>query len=332
MQRSIRKALTPLRVIVLAFTLLIVTGTLLLNLPVASRSGISAGWLTSLFTATSASCVTGLVLVDTATHWSIFGQVVILLLIQTGGLGIVTLSVFFISLMGRKVKLKEMLMIQESLNHFSFGDILKVWKKVVGLMFVIELVGALMLSIRFIPEFGPRGIFVSIFHAVSAFCNAGFDILGTPANPFASLTGYISDPLVTLTIAFLIILGGLGYIIWQDLLNLRKEKRLSYHSRVMLIFTCLLLVTGTLLFLAVEQDNPATMADLSLAGKLHSSFFQSVTSRTAGFNTIDQTNMNVLSKIITVFLMFIGGGSGSTAGGVKVTTMSVLLFAIISQI
>jgi trk system potassium uptake protein TrkH len=329
---SIRKIMTPLRTIVLSFSLLIMVGTLLLSLPVATNSGQSESLLTALFTATSAACVTGLVVVDTATTWSFFGQVVIILLIQTGGIGIVTLAIFFFSLLGKKVKLKEVLLVQESVNHFTIIDIIKMMKKIILLMFTFELIGALLLSLRFIPKYGTKGIFMSIFHSISAFCNAGFDILGAVEGQFKSFTNYNSDPLVTLTIAFLIIFGGLGYIIWQDFLNIRNIKQLSYHSKFTLTITLFLLVSGAVFFFYTEYNNPATMASMTFGERLNASFFHSVTTRTAGYNTLELGNMTVVSKIFTVILMFIGGGSGSTAGGVKVTTVGVALAAIISQL
>ena len=332
MRRTLRKLLTPLRTIVFSFTLLILTGTFLLYLPAATQTGTRIGFLTALFTATSASCVTGLVLVDTATTWSRFGQLVILSLIQIGGLGIITLAVFFFTLLGKKMRIKEALLVQESVNHFDFADVAATMKKIFRMIFLVELGGALLLAIRFIPRYGPHGVFMSVFHAVSAFCNAGFDIMGDVEAPFASLTGYVGDPLVTLTISGLVIFGGLGYLFWQDALGLRKGGRLGYHARFVLIMTGSLLLFGTVFFLVSEFNNPATLSALSAGEKLNAAFFQSVTPRTAGFNTLDQGSLTPISKLITIILMFIGGGSGSTAGGVKITTIGVAVVAILSQI
>lgn len=325
--------LSPTRLIVLSFAILILIGTLLLMLPVMSRDGRSAGLLTSLFTATSATCVTGLVMVDTYNHWTIYGQIVILLLIQCGGLGIVTLASFFSALLGRKVGLRGMILAQESINYFSFAGILKLVKQVVLITFAIELAGAVLLSIRFIPIFGLKGLYMGLFHSVSAFCNAGIDLMGALGKgDFVSVTSFNNDPIILYTIAGLIIIGGLGFTVWKDLYEFKKSKSLLLHTKVILITTVGLIVCGALLFFTFEYNNPATMELLNMPEKINSAIFHSVTTRTAGFNSLPLNDMREISKLVTVVLMFIGAAPGSTAGGIKVTTFSVLLLAVICQI
>lgn len=320
--------LSPARIIVFSFAVLILTGALLLSLPVASKNGQSAGFLTALFTSTSASCVTGLVVVDTLSQWSIFGQIVILILIQCGGLGIITLATFFSVLLGKKVSLRGMLLAQESINHFSFEGVLNLIKKVVIVTFAIELLGAILLSTSFVPKFGARGFYMGVFHSISAFCNAGFDIMGD----FQSFTRYNDDPVVIYTIAGLIIIGGLGFMVWKDLYEFPKNKSLLLHTKVVLIITAFLILFGTLFFFTFEHNNPATTQNMSLFEKINASFFHSVVTRTAGFNSFQLDNMREVSKVATIILMFIGGAPGSTAGGIKVTTFGVIIFAVISQI
>lgn len=325
--------LAPAKIIVLSFVILILAGTLMLLLPISSRDGKSVGLLGALFTATSASCVTGLVVVDTYKHWTTFGQIVILLLIQIGGLGMVTLASFFSILLGRKVGLKGMLLAQESLNHFSFEGILKLIRKVVIITFAIELTGALLLSIRFVPAFGAKGFYLGLFHAVSAFCNAGFDLMSIAGNSeYMSFVGYNNDPLVVYTIAALIVIGGLGFIVWKDLYEYRLNKSLLLHTKVVLAVTILLVLSGTIFFFVFEYNNPATMGNLNLLSKINASVFHSITPRTAGFNTLPLDQMREISKVMTIILMFIGAAPGSTAGGIKVTTFGVILIAIISQV
>lgn len=326
-------SLKPTTVIVFSFFLLIASGTLLLCIPAASRDGTGAGLLEALFTATSAACVTGLVVVDTYQYWSIFGQVVILSLIQAGGLGIITLTTFFSALLGRRMRLRSMLLAQESINYFTFEGIMKLVKTVVLATLSIEAAGALILSTRFVPQYGMEGFYLGVFHSISSFCNAGFDLMSiSGAGKFISLTQYNNDPVVIYTIALLIIIGGLGFIVWKDLYDYRKTRSLMLHTKLVLTITALLIAFGAILFYAFESGNPATMGGLDTAGKINASIFQSVTPRTAGYNTIDLNGMNEISKLLTVLLMFIGAAPGSTAGGIKVTTFGILLFAVISQI
>lgn len=325
--------LAPTKIIVLSFAALILVGSLLLTLPDASRDGRSIGFLNALFTATSATCVTGLVVVDTYNHWTVFGQLVILTLIQAGGLGIVTLATFFSVLLGRKMSIRSMVLAQESINHFSFEGVLRLVSRVVMVTFGVELLGALLLSSRFVPQYGPKGFYLGFFHSISAFCNAGFDLMGIAGKGnFVSLTQYNNDPVVLFTVAGLIVVGGLGFVVWKDLFEYRKRGCLILHTKIVLIITTLLIVIGSILFFTFEYNNPATMGSLNLGEKINASIFQSITPRTAGYNSIDEGGMKEISKFLTVILMFIGAAPGSTAGGIKVTTFGVLLFAVLSQI
>ncbi len=324
-------SLEPTKIIVFSFAAVIFWGAMLLTLPIASNPGQPpASFLTALFTATSATCVTGLVVVDTATQWSIFGQTVIIMLIQIGGLGLVTFATFFSVLLRRKVGIKGMVLAQESLNHFSFDGVLKLIKKVVLVTFLVELFGALIFCSRFIPYTGsiPRGIYMSAFHSISSFCNAGFDLIGE----YRNLTVFNSDPIILLTTSMLIIFGGLGFIVWKDLYEYKINKKLLVHTKVVLVVTSLLLISGTLMFFIFEYNNQATLGGLNLQNKLLNAFFQSVTLRTAGFNSIPISPMNEITKVGNIILMFIGAAPGSTAGGIKVTTFGIILAAILSQI
>lgn len=320
--------ISPTRMIVSSFTTLIFIGGLLLNLPAASNSGVSIGFINALFTATSATCVTGLVVADTLTQWTIFGQIVIIVLVQTGGLGIITLATFFSAILGRKVGMKGRILAQASISDYSFTEVVAMIKTIVVITFVIEAIGALLLAIRFIPMFGVRGVYVSIFQSISAFCNAGFDLMGD----YKSLTDFNGDPLIIYTVSALIIVGGLGFIVWKDLYEYHIHKTLYLHTKLVLIMTVLLILGGFSFFLLQEFSNPATMGQMSFTEKINASVFQSVTARTAGFNSIDVNGMTEISKMFSVFLMFVGAAPGSTAGGVKVTTLAIVLVAIGSNI
>lgn len=325
--------LAPTKIIVLSFCFLVLLGAVLLTLPAASRNGKSIGFLDALFTATSASCVTGLVVVDTYNHWTLFGQIIILSLIQAGGLGIITLASFFSVLLGRKMSLKGMILTQESINHFSFEGILKLVKRVVMVTLGIELLGALLLSTRFVPMFGWKGFYLGIFHAISSFCNAGFDLMGIMgAGDYQSLIHFNNDPIILYTIAGLIVMGGLGFMVWKDLYEFRRNNGFLLHTKVVLTITTCLIVLGAVFFFIFESSNPATMGKLDLFGKINASVFQSVTPRTAGYNSIDIGKMNEISQFATIILMFIGAAPGSTAGGIKITTFGIMLFAVLSQV
>lgn len=327
-KKKLLKTVSPTRVIVSSFALIIITGAGLLSLPVASNDGHSIGFLDALFTSTSATCVTGLIITDTLTQWTLFGQIVILILIQVGGLGIVTLATFFSVLLGRKISMRGKILAQESISGYSFSDALQMVKSVIRITVIVELVGALLLATSFIPRFGPRGIYLSVFHSVSAFCNAGFDLIGG----YRSLTEFNGDPIVIYTISLLIITGGLGFIVWKDLYNFRRTRALYLHTKLVLMLSISLIVFGTLFFFLSEYANPATMGSLSLFEKINAAVFHSVTCRTAGYNSLPTDEMNELSKIMTVLLMFIGAAPGSTGGGIKVTTFGILVLAILSNI
>ncbi|MBN2898114.1 MAG: Trk family potassium uptake protein, partial [Clostridia bacterium] len=317
-----RKELRPGQVLGLGFALIILIGALLLALPIASRDGHSIGLVNALFTATSAVCVTGLVVVDTGTYWTMFGKGIILLLIQIGGLGFMTMATAGAFIMGRRIGLRNRLIMQEALNQMSLSGVVRLTKYVIMTTFAIEGVGALLLSFRFIPEFGlRRGIVFSLFHSISAFCNAGFDIMGN----YTSLTAFVSDPWVNIVIMGLILIGGIGFSVIIDVARNKRYRKLSVHSKLVLVTSGILLLIGFVLFLAIEWNNPATLGELSLSGKVLGAAFQSVTPRTAGFNTIPIDQLETPSKLITMVLMFVGGSPGSTAGGIKTTTLGIIV-------
>ncbi len=315
-RRRLLKSTSPTRIIVSSFALIIFTGACLLSLPIASNDGNSIGFLNALFTATSATCVTGLVIADTLTQWTLFGQIIILLLIQIGGLGIVTFATFFSVLLGRKISMHGKILAQESISDYSFADVIRMIKSVIIITVCVELVGALLLSTSFIPRFGARGIYLSVFHSISAFCNAGFDLIGG----YRSLTQFNGDPVVLYTIALLITTGGLGFIVWKDLYDFRKTRTLYLHTKMVLILSAVLVLFGTIFFFTSEYSNPATMGPLNFFEKINAAVFHSVTCRTAGYNSLPLNEMNEMSKITSIFLMFIGAAPGSTGGGIKVTT------------
>ena len=321
--------LTPSRLIAVGFLLVILAGAGLLMLPIASR-GEPAGFLDALFTSTSATCVTGLVVRDTFTGWTVFGQLVILALIQLGGLGFMTFITLTSMLLGKRLGLYDRKVLMQSAGNITLDGTAALIRKIIPFTFVFEFAGAALLSIRFIPEFGVlRGIYAAVFHAISAFCNAGFDLMGMRA-PFSSLTAYVSDPLVSLTICMLIIIGGLGFLVWRDLVRCRfRWKRLQLHSKLVLTASGILLLGGWLLLLGFEWN--ASMASLSIPEKLLASFFQSVTPRTAGFNTVDLSKLSDSGNLLTDFLMLIGGSPGSTAGGIKTTTLAVLVLSALAS-
>lgn len=322
-------ALHPTQILVLGFAALILIGTLLLNLPIASQNGQSVGFVNALFTATSAVCVTGLVVVDTLTYWTTFGQVVIILLIQIGGLGFMTMGTLFALLLGKKITLRERLVMQEALNQFSVSGVVRLAKYILIMTFTIEGIGALFLSTRFIPIYGlGRGIWYSVFHAISAFCNAGFDLIGN----FRSLTPFVNDPLINIVVMFLIVLGGIGFVVILDVIQKKSFKKLSLHSKLSISMTIILITVGFIVILILEYNNPDTMGQLPLKGKLLSAMFHSITPRTAGFNTLPTDKLTIASIFFTIVLMFIGGSSAGTAGGVKITTTGVVIATIVSVI
>ena len=316
------------QVIAIMFALIILLGTLLLMLPIASRSGVSCGFRGALFTATSATCVTGLTLYDTFTQWTGFGQTVIICLIQIGGLGFMSIAAMVVFLLRRKVGLKQRLVMAQALSLNDMDGVVRLQKWVIIGSFSIEAVGALILTLRFLPEYGfGTALKWGVFHSVSAFCNAGFDILGC-ITPGASLTAFNSDPVVLLTISALIVIGGLGFLVWEEAVTVRRFRKMSVYTRLVLVTSLVLLILGTVCFAVLEWNNPATIGNMSWGDKLLNSFFQSVTTRTAGYFSYDQAGLTEAGKGVTIALMLVGGSSGSTAGGVKTVTMMVLLLFI----
>lgn len=333
LDRRNKYKLEPVQVLALGFAGVILTGALLLMLPISAANGQSTPFLDCLFTSTSAVCVTGLVVVDTGTYWSLFGQIVIMLLIQTGGLGFMTFATFIMVLFGKRISLRERLIMQEAYNAFNIQGMVKLMLYVLGITLTIEGIGALLLSTKFIPDFGfKRGIYFSVFHAVSAFCNAGFDLLGGFFGKFNNLMHYSNNAVVSLTIGALIVTGGLGFAVITELMNCKNLKRLSLHSKVVLTMTSALIVIGALLFFILESPNPKTIGGLPWGGKILASIFASITPRTAGFNTISLTDMTVGGKFLTIILMFIGASPGSTGGGIKTSTAALLFMTVMSVI
>lgn len=313
------------------FGLIILVGTLLLMLPFSSRSGSWTSFLNALFTATSATCVTGLVVVDTYQYWSLFGQLVILLLIQVGGLGFITIGAYLSVILKKKIGLKERTAIHESISTIEIAGVVRMVKRIVQGTLLFELIGAILLSVRFVPEFGwGRGIYFGIFHSVSAFCNAGFDLMGV-REAYSSLTAYEGDVLVNLTIMGLILVSGIGFLVWDDFYrNGFHYKKYLLHTKIMLCASFVLVFGGALLFFIFE--NNGLFADMTVKEQVLGALFCSVSPRTAGFNTIDLAGLGNASKLLTMLLMFIGGGSGSTAGGIKVTTAVVMVLSAAATI
>jgi len=320
-----RMGSNALAVIAAGFAVMILTGSLLLSLPAASATGERVKWFDALFTSTSAVCVTGLVAVDTGTVYSRFGHVVLLVLIQTGGLGFMTFATLIFRLLGRQLTLRERIVIRESLNENRMGGLLQMIQWVALSTFTIELIGAALLAVRMIPRYGlGDGLFYALFHSVSAFCNAGFDLFGN----FSSLTAYRGDVLVNATVMALVVLGGLGFAVLNDVLRQRRWARLRLHTKLVLTAYGALTAFGFLFNLLAEWNNPATLGGLSLGEKMLAALFQSVTLRTAGFNTIDQQRLLPATKLVNCLLMVTGAAPASTGGGVKVTTFAILMLLV----
>ena len=327
------RRLNSTRLVALSFGALILVGALLLALPVSARNGESQGLFAGLFTATSATCVTGLVVADTALTWSPFGQAVILLLIQLGGLGFMTVMTLVSLWAHRRIGLSERLLMVSTLNLNDLDGVVRVVRHALMGTAFFELMGTVLLSIRMIPRYGFfRGLWHALFHAVSAFCNAGFDLQGADTGPFSSLAAFQDDPLILLTTSALVIIGGLGFFVWEDILNHRRWKKLTLYSKLVLGITAFLLAGGTLFFLAAEGGNPATLGGMDTGEKWLNAFFQSVTLRTAGFNVIDQGAMTDNATVMSCILMLIGGSSGSTAGGLKTVTVWVLFMVLFTSL
>lgn len=323
------ESLSPTRLIVSSFLVVIVTGALLLMLPFATRNGITP--VQAFFTATSATCVTGLVVLDTYQGFTLFGQTVVICLIQIGGLSLVTLASFFTLALRRRVGFRSMKLASESIGTSNVAEARGLLLVVMKLAAFFEGLGFLLLLPVFVPEYGAEGIFISIFLSISAFCNAGFDILGRTQS-YVSLMGYASNWYVQGIIMFLIVAGGLGFLVWHDLGQWRKTHHLSIHTKVVLFCTILLIVGGTVGFAFLEWNNPATLGGMTAGDKIVNSMFQSISARTAGFNTIDLAYMSSITKCMLCVLMFIGAAPGGTGGGIKVTTFSVILVTVASVV
>ncbi len=318
------KNLSAARIIAIAFGIIILTGTLLLMLPGASRSGESCDFLSALFTATSATCVTGLVMFDTWSQWSGFGQVVIICLIQIGGLGFMSAATLVVFVLRKKIGLKQRLVMAQALSLPDMEGVVRLQKTVLIGSLSVEAVGALILFLHFLPDYGFwQALRWGIFHAISAFCNAGFDIFGC-ITPGASLLEFQSDPVVLLTLGALVVIGGLGFLVWQEIWEKRSFHKLSVYAKLVLLTTLALLAAGWALTCILEWNNPRTLGVLNVGDKLLNGLFQAITLRTAGFAAIDQAYLTEAGKAVSTVLMLIGGSSGSTAGGLKTVTFMVL--------
>lgn len=328
--RKNNKTMRPAQTLCIGFLAIILIGAVLLWLPFSSKSG-GTPFFDCLFTAVSATCVTGLVVADTFTNWTIFGQAVIMLLIQIGGLGFVTIITFFNVAAGRKLGFRTLANAADGLTDSTFQGGRRIFISIMKYSMIFEGVGAVLLGFAFFREYGAFGIWMGVFTSVTAFCNAGFDLCGI-GGAYSSLTNYSGDPLVVMTVALLVILGGLGFIVWENFLNLRTVKKLSLHTKAVLISTGALLAVSTLFYLLAEWDNPLTLGSMSFGEKLMNSFFSGVTTRTAGYNTISVNDMSDFSKLGSCIFMFIGASPASTGGGIKTTTVLVLIMTVVSYL
>lgn len=328
--------MTTTQKIMLSFLIVILAGSILLALPISSTTGEAVPYLDALFTATTSTCVTGLVTLPTVSTWSVFGQAVILLLIQIGGLGIITIVTGFAVGMQYRMGIGDSLLIQDAFNLNTMSGMKEFVKKVLKGTLVVEGVGALLYMLVFVPEYGAKGIWISIFNSISAFCNAGIDIFAED-----SLCAYVHHPIINAVTVTLIILGGIGYIVWWDVVRVIRDgkrlkwkcwRRLTLHSKIALASTAVLLLGGAVLIFIFEYNNPLTMGDFTLAQKIQASWFQSVTTRTAGFATLPQQNLTNATSMVSLLLMFIGGSPVGTAGGIKTVTITVLLLAAFATI
>jgi len=320
-------SMSPTRVIALVFAAIILLGTGLLMLPTASKSGESASFLDALLTATSATCVTGLIPFDTGANWSALGQVVILCMIELGGLGFMSIASLFVFLLRRKVSLRQRMVMAQALSLNDMEGVVNLQKWVLGGSLGIQFIGAVVLMLRFVTHYGyslGKSIWYGVFHSISGFCNAGFDVLGT-GNSLLEVNG---DPVILITLMVLITVAGLGFFVWEELARVRRFKNLSVYTKLVLITTAVLLLSGAVLFMILEWDNPSTFGSMTPGQKVLNGFFQSVTMRTAGFATVDQAGLTPAGKAVAIMLMLIGGSSGSTAGGLKTVTFIVLLLFI----
>lgn len=336
MKKRIQFHLSTTQIIMLSFLCVILIGSLLLSLPISWADGNSVSYLDALFTATTATCVTGLVTLPTVSTWSVFGQVMILILIQIGGLGVITILSALMILLHKRMGIGDRLLLQDAFNLNSLAGIVRFVKKVIFGTFLVESIGSLLYMIVFVPEYGVKGIWISVFTSISAFCNAGIDIIGEN-----SLCSYATNPMINITTSLLIILGGIGYIVWWDVMQVTRKvtrknrrifKNLTLHSKIAIVATLILILGGGVLILLFEYDNPLTIGNMSLFDKIQVSLFQSVTTRTAGFATVPQQDLTNASSILCLLLMFIGGSPVGTAGGIKTVTLAVLVVSALATI
>lgn len=330
MARNWIRNLSTTRVIALSFFCVILIGTLLLCLPISARNGEWTPFLNAMFTATSATCVTGLVVYDTFTHWTVFGQLVILVMIQIGGIGLMTIISTFAIFFKKKIGLHERMLLKESAGNTRISGMVVLVRRIIKGTIIFEAVGAVILMFRFCPKMGfLQGTYYAVFHAVSAFCNAGFDLMGR-YEAFSSLTAYETDLVVNIVIMLLIIIGGIGFFVWSDIINCKgKFREFSLHSQIVIVTTVILLVTGTVGYLIFEGNG--NLKGMSGGERMLSAAFMSVTSRTAGFNTMDMGSLSEAGSLLTMILMFIGGSPGSTAGGIKTTTLAAVILTAIAM-
>ena len=322
-----RKKISGWRILALGYLAAILVGGLLLSLPISSKTGEMTNLLDSLFTATSATCVTGLIVYDTFLHWSLFGQIVILLLIQVGGIGFMTFITLFSLLLGRQINLSSRTLIMQATGKPEISGIIRFVKRIIIGTFIFETAGTILLSFAFVPKMGfVEGVYFSLFHSVSAFCNAGFDLMGSFGS-MSSLTSMADNVLVNFTIMALIFTGGIGFLVWNDILECKlRFSKFHLHTKIVLVASAVIVILPAVLFLAFEYDN--TLSGMSLGEKIMASLFQAITPRTAGFNTVDISMMNDSTTLLVIFLMFVGGNSGSTAGGIKLTTFIVIMLSV----
>jgi trk system potassium uptake protein TrkH len=323
-----RWCLSTYQVLALGFAALILAGTLLLMTPVASANGSSLRFIDALFTATSAVCVTGLVVVDTGTYFSAFGQMVIIALIQIGGLGVMTVATLVAVLSGKRINLRERLLIQEATNQIDLSGVVRLTLYVIKTTLILEFIGGTILAVRWFQDYGIKGVYFGYWHAVSAFCNAGFDLFGE----YRSITQYVNDFTVNSVVAVLIVIGGIGFPVIADLWNYRHTRRYSLHSKIVLTSTAFLILFGALLVFVAEYTNDQTLGTLPFKDKIMASVFQSITARTAGYNTIDTASLQEGTLLAIIILMFIGAAPSSMGGGIKVSTVMVLMFALVGSV
>lgn len=324
------KRFTASQILVVGFFLVILTGALLLNTSYAAANGEQIGFLDALFTSTSAVCVTGLVVVDTGTYWSVFGKVIIIALIQIGGLGFMTMATLASFLTGKRISIGERILLSESSGYSRISGVVRYTRSIIFITFTVELIGAFFLSTVFIPEYGIiKGIGYGIFHAISAFCNAGFDLMGS----FESLVRYHSNIVLNITIMLLIVIGGFGFASLKNIYENRfKFKKFNLHTKLVVTLTSVLIIFPAILFFLIEKNNMDTLGSMTFIDKIMASFFQVISPRTAGFNTVDLAKLSTSSKFLQVMLMIIGGSPGSTAGGLKTVTFAVIVLAVINQV